>query len=122
MITRNRYHPIENRLVEVKAAVPREVMQQMGKPAESEAPTGGRQLDDGGASTSNYMGDLSGTGHMPGGEWYGANYGHAYGCAARHAARRPRFRFRDSMAAVGPAACSTSPEDIVRRKRSLCRC
>ena len=34
-ITRTRYHPIEGRLVEVKAAVPRDVMQQMSPDASS---------------------------------------------------------------------------------------
>ena len=83
-ITRSRYHPIEGRLVEVKAAIPRELMHQGGGPPEAataQAATASgmmpNALADGNVPQSGAYFDSSNHGNL-----YGNGYGNGYGCAA----------------------------------------
>lgn len=83
-ITRSRYHPIEGRLVEVKAAIPRELMHQGGGPPEAataQAATASgmmpNALADGNVPQTGAYFDSSNHGNL-----YGNGYGNGYGCAA----------------------------------------
>jgi hypothetical protein len=80
MLSQSRYHPVDGRLVEVKPAVPREVMQTM----QTSAPSGNRKkattLAD--ATPPDFLPDMGG---LPGAnaavpqDWYGVQG--VYGCA-----------------------------------------